>query len=149
MIAVCQTNRCILRKIHPEKMMGIKVKGDEVYFYAFTLTSEYLDDLKRGLPNTPLNVSKFPDKRGLCMLIPEERKQLLSCLWVIRAHAFNQLLSNTLFCQPFFGKIAVVGSFLLESMSFKSNTELRADSGMSMLFLPNFFEDLPTIIVTR
>ena len=89
MIAACQANLRIVRSIYPEKMLGIKVKGDEMYFYSFRIKEAYITDLSRGIPNEDLEVSKYPDKEGLHISIPKQRKEIILHLWAVRQQALN------------------------------------------------------------
>ena len=47
----------------------------------------YLDELQRGIPKTPLNILKYPSKKGLRISHPEERKRILHYLWSLRAYS--------------------------------------------------------------
>ena len=87
MIAACQTNYRSLRELYPEKMLGIKIKGDEMYFYSFTMSEEYLKSLARGPPKSSIEVAKYPDKKGLRISDPKDRKELLSYLWTMRQYS--------------------------------------------------------------
>jgi len=89
MIAACQANLRITRSIYPEKMLGIKIKGDEMYFYSFCIKEEYITDLSRGVPNEDLEVLKYPDKEGLHISIPVQRKEIISHLWTMRQQALK------------------------------------------------------------
>ena len=89
MIAACQANLRVIRDIYPEKMLGIKVKGDEMYFYSFRIKKEYIMDLSRGIPNEDLEVLKYPDKKGLRISVPVQRKEIISHLWTMRQQALK------------------------------------------------------------
>jgi hypothetical protein len=89
MIAACQTNYRSLRKMYPEKMLGIKIKGDELYFYSAKMSEEYLKSLTKGTPRNNLEVAKYPDKKGLRISDPKDRKELLSYLWTMRHYSLS------------------------------------------------------------
>jgi hypothetical protein len=89
MIAAYQANYRATRELYPEKMTGIKIKGDEVYFYSFRMTEEYLRSLSRGPPRVNLEVSKYPPKKGLSISNPVQRKELLMYLWGMRAQSLK------------------------------------------------------------
>jgi hypothetical protein len=87
MIAACQTNYRFLKEIYPEKMMGIKIKGDEIYFYSMKMSEEYLKSLTKSTPQSKLEVTKYPSKKGLRISEPKDRKELLSYLWTMRNYS--------------------------------------------------------------
>jgi hypothetical protein len=90
MIAACQANQRTVRKSdRPERMIGIKVKGDQMFFYSFCMKDSYLKDLTKGLPGEDLEVFKYPDEEGLHISVPEQRKQILSHLWNMRQYALK------------------------------------------------------------
>jgi hypothetical protein len=89
MIAAYQANRRVLRKVYPERIMGIKIKGDETYFYSLAMSQEYLDSLSKGIPHTDIHVYKYPDEIGLKISVPEERIQVINYLWAMRTYAME------------------------------------------------------------
>jgi len=89
MIAACQANLRLARSTYPERMLGIKVKGDEMYFYSFRIKEEYIMSLSRGIPSEDLEVLKYPDKEGLHISIPAQRKKVIFHLWTMRQQALE------------------------------------------------------------
>lgn len=89
MIAAYQTNYRKMKELYPEKMIGIKIKGDEAYLYSLSMTEEYLISLSRGPPHVDIVVNKYPPKKGLCISNPKDRIQLLQHLWIIREDALR------------------------------------------------------------
>jgi hypothetical protein len=70
-------------------MIGIKIKGEEMYFYSVEMKEEYLQCLSRGPPSIDLDVKKYPPKRGLRISNPKNRKEILTCLWIMREYALE------------------------------------------------------------
>jgi len=89
MIAACQTNYRNFEKLYPGKMMGIKVKGDEVHFYSLAMSEKYLIQLFGGLPRTGVSVNKYPLDQGLRISDPEGRKAIITYLWKMRNYALT------------------------------------------------------------
>jgi len=89
MIAACQTNYRRLDELYPEKMMGIKIKGDEIHFYSIQMKEEYLRQLYRGVPKVEIGINKYPPKRGLRLSNPRERGETIHHLWTMRNYALT------------------------------------------------------------
>ena len=94
MIAAYQANYRKMKELYPERMIGIKIKGDEIYFYSVVMTDQYLNSLTRGPPNVSIEVNKYPSKKGLSISSSKDRKEILKRLWTIREHALK--LQDTL-----------------------------------------------------
>jgi hypothetical protein len=98
MLAACQFNHTQFLKIYPRRMFGIKMKGDQMYFYCMIVTEDYMRALRRGLPLTEkeeIYIAKYPSERGLRLSNPEERKQAIRYLWSLRCYAMNIELIDT------------------------------------------------------
>jgi len=89
MIAAYQNNFRMMRELCPNTMIGIKIKGEEVYFYSMRMTEQYFNSLSRGLPTEDLEVNKYPPKKGLRISDPNNRRELLKCLWTMRESALK------------------------------------------------------------
>ena len=89
MIAAYQANYRKMKELYPEKMIGMKIKGDEIYFYSLVMTDQYLNSLTRGPPNVSIEVNKYPSKKGLSISSSKDRKEILKRLWTIREHALK------------------------------------------------------------
>lgn len=89
MIAAYQTNFRTTKELCPKTMIGIKIKGEEVYFYSMKMTEQYLTSLSKGIPTEHLKINKYPPKKGLRISDPNNRKEILKFLWIMRENALN------------------------------------------------------------
>lgn len=89
MIAAYQNNFRITKEVCPDTMMGIKIKGEEMHFYSMKMKEQYLNSLSKGIPTEDLEVTKYPPKKGLRISDPNNRKELLKCLWAMRENALK------------------------------------------------------------
>jgi len=89
MIAAYQTNFRTTKELCPKTMIGIKIKGEEVYFYSMKMTEQYLTSLSKGIPTEHLKINKYPPKKGLRISDPNNRKEILKLLWIMRENALN------------------------------------------------------------
>lgn len=87
-IAAFQANYNLLGKIHPEKIIGIKVIADSFYFCSIKMNDSYMEQLFEGLPNDEIQMKKYP-KNGICISDKNERIRLLKYLSSLRVHALN------------------------------------------------------------
>lgn len=89
MIAAYQNNFRTTKELCPKTMIGIKIKGEEVYFYSMKMTEQYLTSLSKGIPTEHLKINKYPPKKGLRISDPNNRKEILKFLWIMRENALN------------------------------------------------------------
>ena len=93
MIAAAQTNRSLLERLYPVKMLGIKFDADRLYFYSACITDEYLNELSE-LPadkrcDVELVVNKFPKSKELSLSFYEGRKEIFMYLSAFRKYALG------------------------------------------------------------
>lgn len=94
-IAAAQMNYSKLRGIlEPKRLYGIKVVGDEFYFYTVDLDEDYIKNLYSDLPEKTLEVYKYPKGKGLRLSDPEDRKQILFLLHKLREYALSIALQD-------------------------------------------------------
>lgn len=85
MIAACQDNFAknhgsLQRKV----LFGIKVVGEEFFFYSINFDEEYLQQIAEKLPSLGLIACKYPSTSGLRISKQDERKKLLCLLHKVR-----------------------------------------------------------------
>lgn len=95
LIAAFQLNYNFLEEIYPERIIGIKVVASSFYFYSMQMNTSYINQLFEGLPNTDIQVLKYP-KDGMRIDDPIARKEIFICLSIIRKHALA--LENRKYC---------------------------------------------------
>lgn len=89
MIAAIQKNYNEFGMICPKIMMGLKCVGDTIYFCSMEPTQAYVEALYNGLPTTDEVVMyRFPE-RGFTLSIPDERKEGLKYLSMLRREAMK------------------------------------------------------------
>ena len=93
MIAAAQTNRSLLERLYPVKMLGIKFDADRLYFYSVCITDEYLNELSE-LPadkrcEVELVVNKFPKSKELSLSFYKDRKEIFLYLSAFRKYALG------------------------------------------------------------
>lgn len=90
MVAAAQTNRSLLNRVYPERILGIKFDADCVYFYSAYITEEYLNTLQSNeRPDIALNVNKSPKDRELSLSYYEDRKEIFLYLSAFRKYAMR------------------------------------------------------------
>ena len=92
LIAACQTNyarRQESEKIEPKTLYGIEVLGEEIYFYRIDFCENYINEISTDLPQAQLHVLKYPEKRGLRLSHPKERKIILYMMYRLREYALS------------------------------------------------------------
>ena len=89
MIAAVQTNDSTLKRIYPEKMIGIKFDADCLYFYSTKVTKSYLNELVEGDRPEPLVVNKFPKDKELSLSMVDDRKEIFMYLSALRKYALS------------------------------------------------------------
>lgn len=89
-IASAQMNYSKLRGVlEPKILYGIKVVGDEFFFYKVQLNEEYIKNLYSDLPEHNFVVEKHPKHSGLRLSNPEDRMQILCLLHDLRKYALS------------------------------------------------------------
>ena len=93
MIAAAQTNRSLLERLYPVKMLGIKFDADRLYFYSACMTDEYLNELSELPANkrcdVELVVNKFPKGRELSLSFYNDRREIFLYLSAFRKYALG------------------------------------------------------------
>lgn len=90
LIAACQINYIKKRgKIEPKILYGIKVVGDEFYFYKTEIKEDYLIEISSDLPKSELHVIKYPKRKGLNLSYPEDRKKILYLIHRLKEYALS------------------------------------------------------------
>lgn len=89
LIAACQLNFIHSKKIYPEHLYGIKVVGEEFYFYKVVFSENYINELTRDLPQTELKVLKYPKLKGLRISNNADRKEILILINSLNKYALN------------------------------------------------------------
>lgn len=90
MVAAAQTNRSLLGKVYPERVIGIKFDADRLYFYSAYVTDKYLNELlDNNGPKMKLIVSKFPKGRELSLSFYNDRKEIFLYLSALKKYALS------------------------------------------------------------
>lgn len=90
MVAAAQTNKSLLGKVYPERVIGIKFDADRLYFYSAYVTEEYLNELlEDDGPKTELVVNKFPKSRELSLSFCKDRKEIFLYLSALKKYALS------------------------------------------------------------
>lgn len=92
MIAAAQTNKALLGKLYPDRMLGIKFDADRLYFFSAYITDEYLNELANMHEtkcSVPLHINKFPKSRELSLSQHKDRKEIFLCLSALRKYAMG------------------------------------------------------------
>jgi hypothetical protein len=87
MIAATQYNYNLLDRIYPQKMLGIKIVADRVYFCAISPSQAYIDNLLDGL-ETRQQTNKFPTN-GFSLGNPQERVAVLQYMSSLRSELLS------------------------------------------------------------
>lgn len=89
MIAATQHNYNLFETIYPQKMLGIKIVADRVYFCAISPSKAYIDNLLDGLRiQHEVTMFKFPAD-GFSLSNPQERVALLQHMSSLRSELLS------------------------------------------------------------
>ncbi|GAB5594053.1 hypothetical protein Unana1_08953 [Umbelopsis nana] len=87
-IAAAQMNYAKLRnRLEPKILYGMKVIGDEFFFYKAELNEAYIRNLYSDFPESNFNVEKYPENTGLRLSNPQDRILILYLLYKLREYA--------------------------------------------------------------
>lgn len=93
MIAASQDNFAKNHGKLGRKVYGIKVVGEEFFFYSISCEEEYLRQIAEAWPSLDLVAYKYPHMRGLRISKQAERKELLCLLHKVRESSFSSVRS--------------------------------------------------------
>jgi hypothetical protein len=94
-IASAQMNYSKLRGVlEPKILYGIKVVGDEFFFYKVCLDEDYIANLYSDFPENDFVVEKYPKHAGLRLSNPQERALILHLLFKLREYALSISLNE-------------------------------------------------------
>lgn len=91
MIAATQHNYNLFETIYPQKMLGIKIIADRVYFCAISPSQAYIDNLLDGLEiHHEVTMFKFPAD-GFSLSNPQERAAVLQHTSSLRSELLSEV----------------------------------------------------------
>lgn len=89
-IASAQMNYSKLKgRLEPKTLYGIKVIGDEFFFYKVKLNEEYIQNLYNDFPEDNFEVEKYPKYDGLRLSNSHDRTLILYLLYKLREYALS------------------------------------------------------------